>query len=112
MDISKADKLKQHFSTRITHQARHLLDLWRCLHDDQWQSERIHDLLQANEKLLRFSQRFDSPKYVEIATRFHAILSSLENETLPSSEQLKSLNELMLQLSQGVLRRNENTSHA
>jgi diguanylate cyclase (GGDEF)-like protein len=112
MDISKADKLKQHFSTRVTHQARHLLDLWRCLHDDQWQSERIQDLLQANEKLLRFAQRFDSPKYAEIATNFHNILSSLENETLPSSEQLKSLNDLMLQLSQGVLRRGDNTHQA
>jgi diguanylate cyclase (GGDEF)-like protein len=112
MDISKADKLKQHFSTRITHQARHLLDLWRCLHDDQWQSEHIQDLLQANEKLLRFAQRFDSPKYAEIATSFHTILSRLENETLPSSEQLKSLNDLMLQLSQGVLRRSDNTNQA
>ena len=60
MDISKADKLKQHFSTRVTNQARHVLDLWRCLQNDQWQSELVHDLLQANEKLLRFAQRFES----------------------------------------------------
>ena len=110
MDISKADKLKQHFSSRITHQARHLLDLWRCLHDDQWQHERIQDLLQANDKLLRFSQRFDSPKYTKIATQFHNTLTRLENETHPSSEQLKTLNDLMLQLSQGVLRRNDHSS--
>lgn len=110
MEISKADKLKQHFSTRITHQARHLLDLWRCLHDDQWQHERIQDLLQANEKLLRFSQRFDSPKYTDIATQFHDILSSLENEIPPSSDQLKTLNDLMLQLSQGLLRRSDSNN--
>lgn len=112
MDISKADKLKQHFSTRITHQARHLLDLWRCLHDDQWQHDRIQDLLLANEKLLRFAQRFDSPQYTEIASQFHNTLTSLENETHPSSEQLKTLNDLMLQLSQGVLRRSDQNHHA
>jgi diguanylate cyclase (GGDEF)-like protein len=107
MDISKADKLKQHFSTRVTNQARHVLDLWRCLHDDQWQSDRIHDLLQANEKLLRFAQRFESEKYSTIAEKFHTILSSLEIEALPSSEQLNTLNDLMLQLSQGLLRRSD-----
>jgi len=107
MDISKADKLKQHFSTRVTNQARHVLDLWRCLHDDQWQSARIQDLLQANDKLLRFAQRFDSEKYTKIAEKFDAILSSLEAEALPSSEQLNQLNDLMLQLSQGVLRHSD-----
>ena len=112
MDISKADQLKQHFSSRITHQARHLLDLWRCLHDDQWQHERIQDLLQANDKLLRFAQRFDSPKYTKIATQFHATLTRLENDVHPSSEQLKTLNDLMLQLSQGVLRRNDQSNKA
>jgi len=107
MDISKADKLKQHFSTRVTNQARHVLDLWRCLHDDQWQSERIHDLLLANEKLLRFAQRFDSEKYTKIAEKFHNILSSLKDEALPSSDQLNALNDLMQQLSQGLLRRSD-----
>jgi diguanylate cyclase (GGDEF)-like protein len=112
MDISKSDQLKQHFSTRVTHQARHLLDLWRCLHDDQWQGERIQDILQANDKLLRFAQRFDAPKYIEIATQFNNTLTNLENENQPSSEQLKTLNDLMLQLSQSVLRRNDQTNHA
>ncbi|MBL4799374.1 MAG: diguanylate cyclase [Oleispira sp.] len=110
MDISKADKLKQHFSTRVTNQARHVLDLWRCLHDDQWQSARIHDLLQANEKLLRFAQRFDSEKYSKIAESFDSILSSIGNEALPSSEQLNALNDLMLQLSQGLLRRSDSNN--
>ncbi len=107
MDISKADKLKQHFSTRVTNQARQVLDLWRCLHDDQWQSARINDLLQANEKLLRFAQRFESDKYSKIAENLHSILSSIEDDALPSSEQLNLLNDLMLQLSQGVLRRSD-----
>ena len=107
MDISKADKLKQHFSTRVTNQARQVLDLWRCLHDDQWQSERINDLLHANEKLLRFGQRFESDKYVDIAQQLDTILSSIEADALPSSEQLNQLNDLMLQLSQGVLRRSD-----
>jgi diguanylate cyclase (GGDEF)-like protein len=107
MDISKSEKLKQHFSTRVTHQARHLLDLWRCLHDNQWQQEHISDLLQANEKLLRFAQRFDSPKYVEIATQLDSTLTKVKNTCHPSSEELKTLNDLMLQLSQGVLRRND-----
>jgi diguanylate cyclase (GGDEF)-like protein len=110
MDISKSDQLKQHFSTRVTHQARHLLDLWRCLHDDQWQGERIQDILQANDKLLRFAQRFDSPKYIEIATQFNITLTRLENKNQPSSGQLKTLNDLMLQLSQSVLRRNDQTN--
>jgi diguanylate cyclase (GGDEF)-like protein len=112
MDISKSDQLKQHFSTRVTHQARHLLDLWRCLHDDQWQGERIQDILQANDKLLRFAKRFDSPKYIEIATQFNITLTHLENENQPSSRQLKTLNDLMLQLSQSALRRNDQTSQA
>ena len=112
MDISKSEKLKQHFSTRVTHQARHLLDLWRCLNDDQWQNDRIQDLLQANEKLLRFAQRFDSPKYIQIATQFQNILTNIEDDNHPSSEQLKILNDLVLQLSQGVLRRNDQSNQA
>lgn len=107
MDISKADKLKQHFSTRVTNQARQVLDLWRCLHDDQWQSARIHDLQQANEKLLRFAQRFESDKYTHVASQLNEILIGLENNALPSSEQLNILNDLMLQLSQSLLRRND-----
>ena len=110
MDISKSEKLKQHFSTRVTHQARHLLDLWRCLHDNHWQQEHVSDLLQANEKLLRFAQRFDSPKYVEIATQLDSTLSKVKNTCHPSSEELKTLNDLMLQLSQGVLRRNDQSN--
>ena len=110
MNISKSEKLKQHFSTRVTHQARHLLDLWRCLHDNQWQQEHISDLLQANEKLLRFAERFESPKYVEIATQLNATLSNMENTSHPCSEELKTLNDLMLQLSQGVLRRNDQSN--
>lgn len=110
MDISKADKLKQHFSTRVTNQARHVLDLWRCLQNYQWQSELVHDLLQANEKLLRFAQRFESDRYSKIAEDFDHILSGLEKEALPNSTQLNSLNDLMLQLSQGLLRRSDNCS--
>jgi diguanylate cyclase (GGDEF)-like protein len=109
MDISEKEQLKQHFSTRVTHQARYLLDLWRSLHDDQWQHERILDLLQANDKLLRFAQRFDFPKYIEIATQFDHTLTCLENDNQPSSLQLTELNDLMLQLSQRVLRRNDHT---
>jgi diguanylate cyclase (GGDEF)-like protein len=112
MDISKSDQLKQHFSTRVTHQARHLLDLWRCLHDDQWQGERIQDILQANDKLLRFALHFDAPKYIEIATQFNTTLTHLENENQPSSEQLKTLNDLMLQLSQSALRKNDQTNQS
>jgi diguanylate cyclase (GGDEF)-like protein len=112
MNISKSDQLKQHFSTRVTNQARHLLDLWRHLHGDQWQSERIQDILQANDKLLRFAQRFDFPQYIEISTQFNTTLKNLENENQPSSEQLKTLNDLMLQLSQHVLRRNDQTNQA
>ncbi len=110
MDISKSEKLKQHFSTRVTHQARHLLDLWRCLHDNQWQQEHISDLLQANEKLLRFAERFESPKYVEIATQLNTTLANIKNTAHPSSDELKTLNDLMLQLSQGVLRRNDKSN--
>jgi diguanylate cyclase (GGDEF)-like protein len=112
MDISKSDQLKQHFSTRVTHQARHLLDLWRCLHNDQWQGERIQDILQANDKLLRFAQRFDSPIYIEIATQFNISLTHLGNENQPSSRQLKTLNDLMLQLSQSALRRSDHRHQA
>lgn len=104
MDISKADKLKQHFSTRVTNQARHVLDLWRCLQDDHWKDELVQDLLQANEKLLRFAERFEFEKYSKIAEEFHSILTSLGNDALPNSKQLNNLNDLMLKLSQGLLR--------
>lgn len=125
MNISKADKLKQHFSTRVINQARHVLDLWRCLHDDQWQNDRMQDLLLANEKLLRFAQRFESDKYSKISEQLHNILSNISNSAatgpnnslisnsntvaLPSSEQLNQLNDLMIQLSQSVLRRSDNS---
>lgn len=123
MTISKADKLKQHFSTRVINQARQVLDLWRCLHDDQWRNDRMQDLLLANEKLLRFAQRFESDKYSKISQNLHNILSNIHQSkalepdsdqdsransvALPTSEQLNKLNDLMMQLSQGVLRRGD-----
>ena len=111
MNTSKADQLKQHFFTRVINQARQVLDLWRCLHDDQWQNDRMQDLLLANEKLLRFAQRFESDKFSQIAQQVHTILKSVKasgNSGLPNSEQLNQLNDLMMQLSQNVLRRSDN----
>lgn len=114
MTISKADKLKQHFSTRVINQARHVLDLWRCLHDDQWQNDRMEDVLLANEKLLRFAERFESDKYTKISQQLHNIFSNIQQSkpissevALPTSEQLNQLNDLMVKLSQSVLRRTD-----
>ena len=111
MNTSKADQLKQHFFTRVINQARQVLDLWRCLHDDQWQNDRMQDLLLANEKLLRFAQRFESDKFSQISQQLHAIFKNVKatgSSGLPSSEQLNQLNDLMLQLSQSILRRSDN----
>ena len=104
MDISKAEKLKQHFSTRVTHQARAVLDLWRCLHDDEWQQARLKDLHTACDKLLSFAERFEAEEHISVARQLEQILSQLEKDESPSSEQLSSLNQLMTRLSQTAVR--------
>ena len=112
MDISKAEKLKQHFSTRVINQARHVLDLWRCFHDDQGQEGRLSDLKDAAEKLLRFAQRFEAEQHIRTAELLNETLSEIKSGKHPTSEQLNTLNDLMQQISQSVLRRTDDKQNA
>lgn len=112
MDISKAEKLKQHFSTRVTHQARAVLDLWRCLHDDEWQQARLKDLHAACDKLLSFAERFEAQEHVAVARKLEQTLAELEKDKSPSSDQLSLLNQLMTQLSQTAVRGTDSSEQA
>jgi diguanylate cyclase (GGDEF)-like protein len=105
---SKTDKLKHHFTIRVSNQARATLDLWSVLHKQSANNHHLQDLITANKKLLNFAQRFQSFKFSKIAEQLHAVFESLnENEPL-NSQQLDELNELMLQLGHLVLRRDDN----
>lgn len=112
MDISKAEMLKQHFATRVSHQARAVLDLWRCLHDDDWQQDRLEDLQVACEKLLKFSERFEAVQHVEVATALDSTIKALNPQAPPTSEQLKTLNDLMMRLSQTAMRSSDKGEQA
>lgn len=85
---TKSDQLKNHFTIRVSNQARSVLDLWANLHKDSASFENWQNLTNAAEKLLQFSQRFESTKFTQTAEQLFQILSSVKQDEYPKSQQL------------------------
>ncbi len=105
--ISAAERMKQHFSNRVINQVRQVLELWRHLPAQQWSAASLTDFTLATEKLARFAQRFDAEQHALLANELLTTLSTLGAKRTPTSEQLATLNEIVVQLSQTALRQSD-----
>lgn len=106
--ISTAERLKLHFSSRVTNQVRQTLDLWRLLPDRQWAKELVEEFTSNVEKLLRFAQRFEAERHEKLARDILSILAQIAPNSPPDSQQLERLTTLILSLNKTALRHTDN----
>ncbi len=108
--LSAAERLKQHFSSRVLNQVRQVIDLWRQLPASQWSAERMADFSLGTEKLLRFAQRFDAGRHEQLARQLLTALAQIQPGRSPDSAQLDRLNKLVIELSKTALRHTDDKS--
>lgn len=102
--LSAAERLKQHFSSRVLNQVRQVIDLWRQLPGSNWSAERMTDFCNGCEKLQKFAQRFEAERHEQLARALLQILHSIQPGRSPDSAQLQQLNKLIIDLSKTALR--------
>ncbi|NBA95091.1 PleD family two-component system response regulator [Pseudomonas sp. R5(2019)] len=102
------EQLKQHFAQRVTHQARHILEIWQRLQSSQWNTADRDELANANLRLLRHAERFEQPEHVRLAQIIGQALQAVDdNQGRLSSDSISELNRLMQQLSRTGLRQGD-----
>lgn len=106
-ELSSAERLKRHFSSRVLNQARQLIDVWQLINESEWTTESYRDLVLNSERLLRNAQRFNAVQHKEIAHQMLTLLATTNSNEAPSSLQKAQLNELILKLSRTSLRRSD-----
>ena len=99
------DRLKQHFATRVIHQARQVLEVWQRLQREEWNGNVMAELVEANLSLLRYAERFEQNLHIQLAHAIGQCLEAVEaNRGRLSSALISELNQLMQRLSRTGLR--------
>ncbi|MCI8209199.1 diguanylate cyclase response regulator [Pseudomonas sp. S25] len=99
------DRLKHHFAQRVIHQARQILEAWQRLQQGEWSAADMAEFQDANQRLLRFAERFEQTEHIELAQAINASLEGVEaNRGRLSSALITELNSLMQRLSRTGLR--------
>jgi diguanylate cyclase (GGDEF)-like protein len=99
------DRLKHHFAQRVIHQARQILEAWQRLQQGEWSATDMLEFQDANQRLLRFAERFEQTEHVELAQAINTSLAGVEaNNGRLSSSLITELNRLMQRLSRTGLR--------
>ncbi len=99
------DRLKHHFAQRVIHQARQILEAWQRLQQSEWSVYDLAELKVANERLMRFAERFEQVEHVELAQAISLALDAVEaNRGRLSSDLITELNRVMQRLSRTGLR--------
>ena len=99
------DRLKHHFAQRVIHQARQILEVWQRLQQSEWSATDMVEITEANQRLLRFAERFEQVEHVQLATAINLALVDIEaNRGRLSSTLITDLNRLMQRLSRTGLR--------
>jgi diguanylate cyclase (GGDEF)-like protein len=102
------DRLKQHFAQRVTHQARHVVDIWLRLQHSEWNLSDMTELVEGSERLLRYAERFEQPEHSQLAAAISACLEAVENNRgRLSSALISELSRLMQRLAHTGLRHND-----
>ncbi|WP_341522492.1 PleD family two-component system response regulator [Pseudomonas sp. G.S.17] len=99
------DRLKHHFAQRVIHQARQILEAWQRLQQSEWSADDLAELKVANERLMRFAERFEQVEHVELARAISLTLDGVAaNRGRLSSDLITDLNRVMQRLSRTGLR--------
>lgn len=99
------DRLKHHFAQRVIHQARQILEVWQRLQQSEWSATDMAELTEANQRLLRFAERFEQAEHAQLATAINQALLDVEaNRGRLSSALITDFNRLMQRLSRTGLR--------
>ena len=99
------DRLKHHFAQRVIHQARQILEAWQRLQQGEWSATDMAEFQDANQRLLRFAERFEQIEHIELAQAINASLEAVEaNRGRLTSNLITELNSLMQRLSRTGLR--------
>lgn len=108
------DKLKQHFSKRVTSQARIVLDNWQKLKDSDWADlQWLNDLKESAAKLGKFASRFDMEQHLVVANDLTKVLDTIE-ENAPVLDDIKKekIAKAIAALSECTQRKSDNDSKA
>lgn len=112
-DGPNLDRLKLHFAQRVTHQARHLLEIWQRLQLGAWHSASHAELQEGCQQLLSFAVRFEQPEHIELARAIGACLQHIEdNRGRLCSQTISELSRLMQRLARTGLRHSDNSLQA
>lgn len=104
-DDPSLDRIKNHFAQRVITQARHVLEIWQRLHRVEWSTASLEELTEANNRLLRYAQRFDQQEHSQLAERIAGCLLAVEaNRGRLTSTTISELSQLMQSLSRTGLR--------
>ena len=99
------ERLKNHFAQRVIHQARQILEIWQRLQGNEWSPPDLAELSEANQRLLRFAERFEQPEHSQLARAISDALQHIDaNGGRLSSTLISDLNRLMQRLSRTGLR--------
>ncbi|MDH0746702.1 PleD family two-component system response regulator [Pseudomonas sp. GD03842] len=106
------DRLKHHFAQRVIHQARQILEVWQRLQQSEWSLADLEELIEANQRLLRFAERFDQVEHAHLARDISQSLFEVQaNRGRLSSALITDLNRLMQRLSRTGLRHGDKLEH-
>jgi diguanylate cyclase (GGDEF)-like protein len=106
------DRLKHHFAQRVIHQARQILEVWQRLQQSEWSVADMEELTEANQRLLRFAERFEQAEHAQLARGINQSLQEVEaNRGRLSSALITDLNRLMQRLSRTGLRHGDRLEH-
>ncbi|UZE96721.1 GGDEF domain-containing response regulator [Alkalimarinus alittae] len=103
------DKLKQHFSKRVTSQARIVLDNWQKLKDSDWADMQwLNDLKESAEKLGKFASRFEMNQHLLVAKDLTNVLDSIQSdETQLDDLKKEKINKAITALSECTQRKSD-----
>jgi diguanylate cyclase (GGDEF)-like protein len=99
------DRIKHHFAQRVIHQARQILEAWQRLQQREWSLADVVEFQDANQRLLRFAERFEQTEHIELGQAMAVALDAVQaNRGRLNSQLITELNRLMQRLSRTGLR--------
>ena len=103
--MSEQDELKQHFAQRVIHQAREVLEVWQQLQRSEWNDSYHTALADANQRLIRFANRFGQAEHRQLAVGIEDCLADIrDNRGRLSSATITTLSQLAYRLARTGLR--------
>lgn len=103
--MSDQEELKQHFAQRVIHQAREVLEVWQQLQRSEWSDTYRATLTDANQRLLRFAERFEQAEHRKLAIDIEDCLGDIrDNRGRLSSDTIATLSQLIYRLARTGLR--------